>query len=73
MSDKNSKSVTVMYYDNDSLELQHQVTEFPINQNGLVDIPDSFKENKAIIAICEGLIDVLNSVGDRAFPNQSLA
>lgn len=73
MSDISSKSVTVMYYDNHSLELQHQVREFPVNNQGLLDIPQSFKEDKSIIAICEGVIDVLNTVGDRAFPTQAIA
>ncbi|TRX53986.1 TIGR02922 family protein [Thalassomonas sp. M1454] len=73
MSDINTKAVTVMYYDNHSLELQHEVQEFAVNHNGLLDIPDSFKQEKSIIAICEGMIDILNTAGDRAFPIQAIA
>lgn len=70
MSDLNRKCVTVIFYDNESLELQHKVQSFPFNQNGRVIIPASYKVDKSIIAVCDGAINVLNTIGDRILPMQ---
>lgn len=48
------KCVTVIYYDVNTLELNHHVGEFPVQQQGRVVIPKSFKSDKSIIAVCEG-------------------
>lgn len=57
--------VTIIYYQNESLELLHEVKIFPKNQQGRVVIPEVFKEGKSIIAVCQGEIQILNKVGDR--------
>ena len=44
MNLQGSKTVTVIFYDNISLELQHEVGNFPYNQNGRVIIPAAFKK-----------------------------
>lgn len=62
---QNLTQVTVIYYQNESLELLHEVKTFPKNQQGRVVIPEVFKEGKSIIAVCQGEIKILNKVGDR--------
>jgi uncharacterized protein (TIGR02922 family) len=64
----NSSQVTVIYYHDESLELQHEVTFFPINQNGRIVIPEVFKKGKSIIAVCEGQVKIINKMGDRILP-----
>jgi len=59
------RQVTIIYYCDNSLELHHQVETFPQNEHGRVVIPDSFKDDKSIIAVCDGEIEILNKVGDR--------
>jgi len=43
----------------------HFIGEFPQNSSGRVIIPETFKEDKSIIAVCDGEITILNKVGDR--------
>lgn len=62
---KSLKKVTVIYYDDDSLILKHQVGRFPTYKTGRVILPTSFKEGKSIIAVCEGAVNIMNSVGER--------
>lgn len=59
------RKVTVIYYIEGSLELKHDVHMFYQNENGRVVIPESFKEDKSIIAVCDGEIEILNKVGER--------
>jgi uncharacterized protein (TIGR02922 family) len=57
--------VTILYYSDISLELMHAVLRLPQNQKGRVVIPDSFKTDKSIVAVCEGEVFILNKIGDR--------
>jgi len=57
--------VTIIFYSDISLELMHEVHTFPKHKSGRVIIPDSFKVDKSIIAVCDGEITILNKVGDR--------
>jgi uncharacterized protein (TIGR02922 family) len=41
------------------------VKTFPQNDEGRVIIPQSFKDEKSIIAVCDGEVEILNKVGDR--------
>ncbi|MDG1733037.1 MAG: TIGR02922 family protein [Thalassotalea sp.] len=59
------RKVSILYYDIQSLELNHSVENFPQRENGRVIISDEFKKNKSIIAVCDGEINVLNKIGDR--------
>ena len=59
------RKVTIIYYDDDGLELYHKVKTFDQNDKGRVIIPPAFKEGKSIIAVCDGEIEILNKVGDR--------
>ncbi|WP_432455822.1 MULTISPECIES: TIGR02922 family protein [unclassified Agarivorans] len=61
--------VTMLYYDEDNpLLLQQQVlSDLGQSEKGRVVIPNEKKAGKIIIAILEGEVKVLNSLGDRAF------
>ena len=59
------RKVTIIYYNDDGLELHHKVDTFTQNDEGRVIIPPAFKEGKSIIAVCDGEIEILNKVGDR--------
>jgi len=65
MTDTNLRTVTIIYYCDNSLELMHVVGRFAQNASGRVIIPKEFKEDKSIIAVCEGEVTILNKVGDR--------
>ncbi|PKG80797.1 TIGR02922 family protein [Colwellia sp. 75C3] len=58
-------TVTIIYYNEDCLELNHVVKEYPKNTSGRVIIPLEFKEGKSIVAVCLGEITILNKLGDR--------
>ncbi len=63
---RNMKKVTIIFYDDESLMLKHFVGRFPLSSaTGRVILPDDFKEGKSIIAVCEGDVNIMNSVGDR--------
>jgi len=57
--------VTVIYYNDESLELMHETLKFPENELGRIILSEQFKEGKSIIAVCEGEIQILNKLGDR--------
>ncbi len=57
--------MTIIYYDEESLALEHAVESFICLNGGRVEIPRSFKENKSIVAVCEGKINILNKLGER--------
>lgn len=65
MTDCKTKTVTIIYYCDSSLELLHEIAEFEQNSAGRVIIPSAFKKEKSIIAVCEGEIVILNKFGDR--------
>lgn len=65
MSSNEHQVVTIIFYNETSLELQHEVCELPANSTGRVIIPDEFKVDKSIIAVCHGDIKILNKMGDR--------
>jgi uncharacterized protein (TIGR02922 family) len=65
MEDFQKKRVTVIYYSDTSLELLHKIELFLQSPEGRVVIPESFKQGKSIIAVCDGEINILNKIGDR--------
>ena len=65
MSDQDLTTVTIIYYGDNSLELHHEVKNYPQNGAGRVIIPQEFKEDKSIIAVCLGEITIINKIGDR--------
>lgn len=58
-------TVTIIYYNDNCLELKHEVKRYPKNVSGRVIIPQEFKEDKSIVAVCLGEITIINKVGDR--------
>ena len=64
------QTVTVIYYDEASLELHHDVKTFPVNQKSghRVILPNEYRVGKSIVAICEGAVNILNKVGERVLP-----
>lgn len=73
MSSSLSELITVIYYCDSSLELKHHVGEFVKTAQGRVLIPDAFKKNKSIVAICAGEVNILNKIGDRILPAEEVA
>ncbi|MFT6193139.1 MAG: hypothetical protein ACJASU_000033 [Cognaticolwellia sp.] len=65
---KNLTTVTIIYYQEDSLELKHEIKSYPKNKSGRVIIPQEFKQNKSIVAVCLGEITIINKIGDRIIP-----
>ncbi len=61
----NLTTVTIIYYNDESLELQHEVQQCPKSKEGRVIISQQFKRGKSIVAVCKGEIVILNKVGDR--------
>ena len=71
-ADSRAREVTIIYYGEQSLELQHSVEVFPQLNNGRVVIPESNKEGKSIIAVCNGRVEILNKFGERIeFPSKN--
>jgi uncharacterized protein (TIGR02922 family) len=60
--------VTVIYYDDTSLELKHDVKAFDYGKGGRVVLPSEYRLGKSIVAICEGDVKIINKVGDRILP-----
>ncbi|GLX77307.1 TIGR02922 family protein [Thalassotalea insulae] len=59
------RTVTIIYYNDISLELMHEVKCCRQNENGRVVIPEEYKVGKSIIAVCNGEVEILNKIGDR--------
>ncbi len=73
MSNSQNEMITIIYYCDSSLELKHQVCQVKKSDTGRVIIPDEYKAGKSIIAVCNGEIEILNKIGERILPNQSIA
>ncbi len=58
-------TVTILYYTDDSLILEHETKCYPKNEHGRIIIPAEFKEGKSILAVCLGEITIVNKFGDR--------
>ncbi|QOL24788.1 TIGR02922 family protein [Thalassotalea sp. LPB0316] len=72
MSELNHQQlVTVIYYEEASLVIKHDIKTFKVSPNGRIVLPECYKEGKSVIAVCEGKINVLNKVGDRILPNDA--
>ena len=65
MEDKVLTTVTIIYYNENCLELNHDVKDYPKNESGRVIIPAEYKKGKSIVAVCLGEIVILNKIGDR--------
>lgn len=63
-----SQLVTVIYYEEASLMIKHDVQTFEVSPGGRVVLPMQYKKGKSVIAVCEGRINLLNKMGDRVLP-----
>ena len=61
----NTKTVSIFYYCDHSVELGLYIGEFPIIGSGRVIIDEKFKKGKTVIAVCDGKVNLLNKLGDR--------
>ena len=59
------RKVTVIYCCDNDLALYRKTQSFNLNDYGDMIIPQDFKRGKTIVAVCEGEIDVINSIGDK--------
>ncbi len=62
---KTLTTVTIIYYNENCLELKHEVKRYPKNESGRVIIPLEFKGDKSIVAVCLGEVTIINKIGDR--------
>ena len=60
-----TRKVTVIYCCDDDLAMYRQTQSFNLNAYGYMIIPQDFKRGKTIEAVCEGEVDIINSVGDK--------
>ena len=65
MNQDDLTTVTIIYYNENCIELQHTTRSYPKSESGRVIIDAEFKKNKSIVAVCLGEITILNKVGDR--------
>ena len=59
------RKVTVIYCCYDDLAMYRKTQSFNLNAYGDMIIPQDFKRGKTIVAVCEGEVDIINSVGDK--------
>ena len=67
MGKKNLTTVTIIYYNDNCLELLHEVKTYSKNRSGRIIIPFEFKKGKSVVAVCLGEITIINKTGDRVF------
>lgn len=60
-----TRKVTVIYCCDNELAMYRKTRSFNLNAYGDMIIPQEFKRGKTIVAVCEGEIDIINSVGDK--------
>lgn len=65
------RTVSIIYYNGNSLELKCEVICLPVGQSGRVIIPSEYKKDKSVIAVCDGEIKILNQLGDRTLGDSS--
>ena len=65
MNDINPLPFTIIYSCNNSIEISYEVLHISAEVGKRVIIPDDFKKDKIIIAVCEGEVTVLNTLGER--------
>jgi uncharacterized protein (TIGR02922 family) len=59
------RKVTIIYCCDNDLALYRKTQVFNLNAYGDMIIPQDFKRGKTIVAVCDGEINIINSVGDR--------
>lgn len=72
MSNSHEEVITIIYYCDSSLKLKHHICAVKKSKSGRVIIPDEFKQDKTIVAVCNGEVDIMNKVGERILPSESI-
>ena len=67
MNDINHFPFTIIYSCNNSIAISYKVLHLPVEVGKRLIIPDDFKKDKIIIAVCEGEVNVLNTLGESVF------
>ncbi|MEW6996403.1 TIGR02922 family protein [Colwelliaceae bacterium BS250] len=67
------QKATVIYYNNNSLELMQDSLSVNQGKDGRIILPGAFKQGKSIIAVFEGECKMLNKLGDRIISNMLVA
>ncbi len=57
--------VTVIYMEDNSIEVKDCTGTFIKTVTGRVILPPSFKQGKSIMCVCEGKVNILNRYGER--------
>jgi uncharacterized protein (TIGR02922 family) len=64
MSEINRKVTVIFCCDND-LSLYRKTKIFNLDEYGKMIIPNHFKVGKTIVAMCDGEVDIINTIGDK--------
>ncbi len=64
---------TLIFFEDDALDLRHETHNFNRSESGRLIIPPELKKGRSIIAVCDGEVDILNSIGDRITPFEGVA
>lgn len=64
----NQSVFTILYLENNSVAVKHQICKLETAKSGRVIIPTAIKEGKSILAVCHGAVNVINKHGDRLEP-----
>ncbi len=64
MSEINRKITVIFSCDND-LSLYRKTKIFNLDAYGELIIPSQFKIGKTIVAMCDGEVDIINTIGDK--------
>ncbi|NRA55826.1 MAG: TIGR02922 family protein [Gammaproteobacteria bacterium] len=64
---------TIIYSCNNSITISHEILNISVEVGKRVIIPDDFKKDKIIIAVCEGEVNVLNTLGERICTDNDVA
>ncbi|WP_019026342.1 TIGR02922 family protein [Colwellia piezophila] len=60
-----ARKVTVIYCCDNDIAMYTKTQTFKLNAYGDMIIPQDFKRGKTIVALCEGEINFINTVGDK--------
>ncbi len=63
------KTVSILFYTDGEHVLKSETLTIQPSQNGRLIIPDHHKQNRTIVAVCEGEVNIINSLGERLTVN----
>ncbi len=60
-----NRKVTVIYCSDYDLSLYRKTKTFKLDAYGKLIIPSQFTVGKTIVAMCDGEVDIINTIGDK--------